>query len=157
MALSKAQQAEKEQALSKLREILRVGDTLHTILRHVSQSGMSRSISVIKVEKDGSMFNIDYLIARAGLFSFDDRHDGLKVGGAGMDMGFHIVYSLSRAVFPDGFKCTGHDGTKRAPRCPSNDHSNYYAETRGQGNPEPNYKKGKHHRDGGYAISQRWL
>ena len=26
---------------------------------------------------------------------------GVRVSGAGMDMGFHLVYSLGRAVWPD--------------------------------------------------------
>ena len=154
---TKAQMAERAEAIAKLQELLKPGMTVYTILRHVSSSGMSRAISAVIVDRDGTTFTLDYLIARAGLFPMHSKHAGLNVGGAGMDMGFHVVYSLSRTVFPKGFKCTGHDGTKRAKRCPSNDHSNYYAETRGQDNPEPNYKRGKHHKDGGYALRQEWL
>ena len=69
------------------------------------------------------------------------RGDGLKVSGAGMDMGFWLVYTLSRALWPDGYACIGEG-------CPANDHSNGLRE----------YTAGKHqHSDGGYALRQRWL
>jgi hypothetical protein len=154
---TKAAQAENNEALDRLRDILKPGTTVHTILRNVSSSGMSRAVSAVVINKDGSIFYLDGLIARSGLFKTHPKYDGLKLDGCGMDMGFHLVYSLSRALYPNGYKCTGHDGSKRAPRCMSNDHANYRAETRGQEAPEPNYKKGKHHSDGGYALSQKWL
>lgn len=34
----------------------------------------------------------------------DHEHNGIKVEGAGMDMGFHLVYSLSQRLFGDGYK-----------------------------------------------------
>lgn len=65
---------------------------------------------------------------------------GLTVGGCGMDMGFHLVYNLSRVLFPSGFECIGKG-------CPSNDHSNG----------DRNYEPHRHTGDGGYAIKHRWL
>lgn len=102
---TKAQQAEQTEALDKLKDILKAGDTLYTILRNVSSSGMSRVISVVKVE-DGDIRILDGLIERAGLYKrtpASSRHDGLKVSGAGMDMGFAVVYRLSGAVLEDGY------------------------------------------------------
>jgi hypothetical protein len=102
---TKAQQTEQTEALDKLKDILKAGDTLYTILRNVSSSGMSRVISVVKVE-DGDIRILDGLIERAGLYKrtpASSRHDGLKVGGAGMDMGFAVVYRLSGAVLEDGY------------------------------------------------------
>lgn len=149
---------EQSEALDMLRKTLKPGTTVRTILRHVSPSGMSRAISAVVVGKDGSIDQIDWLIVKAGLGKFNQKTEGIVMGGAGMDMGFALVYNLSRALYPDGFKCTGNDGSvNRSKRCPSNDHSNYYAETRGQENPEPNYKRGKKHSDGGYALNQQWL
>ena len=155
--VTKAQQAEQAEALEELRKIVKPGDVLHTIQRHVSSSGMSRAISVVKIDKDGTIYRLDGAIARAGIFKWHRKYDGLEVSGTGMDMGFHVVYSVSRSLFPDGYKCSGHDGSKRAPRCNSNDHGNYWIETRGQENPEPNFKRGKKHSDGGYALKQAWL
>ena len=66
----------------------------------------------------------------------------VKITGTGiMDMGFALVYDLSRTLYPDGFECIGKDA-----QCPSNDHSNG----------DRNYAK-HNHKDGGYALRQRWL
>lgn len=169
--LTKAQQAEAEEARAALRKLLPPGTTVRTILRHVSSSGMSRTISPVVANKDGSIVDLEWLIVKAQMgFRAHPSKPGLQIGGAGMDMGFSLVYSLSRSLYPDGYKCSGHDGSKRAPRCNSNDHSNYRPwieqgtwnrethEWEGRiDNPEPNFKKGKHHSDGGYALNQAWL
>lgn len=36
-------------------------------------------------------------------FRYDRKHEAIGAGGCGMDMGFHLVYTLSRVLFPDGF------------------------------------------------------
>lgn len=131
--------AERQQAQDQLREIFPPGSTAHTILRHVSRSGMSRSISVV----DQHSNDVTWLVVRA-LGEKLDRHDGIRVGGCGMDMGFHLVYSLSRTLYPDGFECTCSD--RFGDSCPSNDHFN------GDRDYTPHQ-----HEDGGYAIRQRWL
>ena len=56
-----------------------------------------------------------------------------------MDMGFHLVYELSRALYPAGFVCSG-------DKCNSNDHSN------GDRDHSPHQ-----HQDGGYALRCRWI
>ncbi len=140
--MTKAQRAEQAEALDQLRELLKPGDTVRTILRHVSRSGMSRSISLVMVE-DGKVRDISWLCARADLGKLDRKNDGVKVGGCGMDMGFHLVYTLSRMLFQGRFPCAGKN-------CPSNDHNNP---------PYPKRRKGtpRQHSDGGYALSHRWL
>ena len=125
-------------ALDTLREQLPPGTVVRTILRHVSRSGMTRAISLLGPDD----FNLDYLAARAGLGNIDNRYGGLRVSGCGMDMGYHLVYSLSRMLYPNGHPCTGDPNT-----CRSNDHSNGDRE----------YVAGKLHRDGGYALGHRWL
>lgn len=116
-----------------LLSILKPGDEVKTILRHVSRSGMMRHISLIFNDHEISGYAADLLD--------DKRADdgGIKVGGCGMDMGFDLVYRLSSVLFPEGFTCIG-------DRCPSSDHSNG----------DRNYKP-HHHNSGGYALRQRWL
>ena len=48
--MTKAQQAERDEAREKLRKWLKPGDTVYTVLRHVSRSGMMRTIQVIHLE-----------------------------------------------------------------------------------------------------------
>ena len=97
---------ERTEAIEKLHAIISKGDTLHTILRHVSSSGMSRVISVVYVAPDGDILSLDYLISQLGVYKrtpVSAKHDGLKVGGAGMDMGFAVVYDVAQTVFQDGY------------------------------------------------------
>lgn len=137
--MTKAQQVEQQEAISRLRELLKPGDTVHTILRSVSRSGMTRHISTVIQGADGPN-DITWLVKRALDYKMADD-GGLKVTGAGMDMGFAVVYDLSRVLFRNGFACIGE-------RCHSNDHSNG----------DRDYTVGKMHTgDGGYALSQRWL
>jgi len=143
--MTKTQEKRDEQANAEkvLRETIKPGDTVFTILRHVSASGMSRSISLVVTRADG-IFDITYFVARFLGDNLDQKRGGIKVGGCGMDMGFHLVYGLSRRLFPDGFVCPGKN-------CPSNDHFNKQECRR------ETFKGQKHTEDGGYALNHRWL
>lgn len=146
--MATAKMIEQKEAIERLREWIAPGSEVYTILRHVSRSGMSRSISVAGIEEEDGrrrIFDYDYNVARALGERIDRERGGVKVAGCGMDMGFHLVYSLSRTLFPDGFGCVGKE-------CPSNDHSN------GDRDYARHTKRRPHwHSDGGYAIRQRWL
>ena len=93
---------EKEESLARLKPLFKPGDKVYTVLTHVARSGMSRNIKVYKV-KNGEMLDISYDVAKVlELPQADDG--GVKIGGAGMDMGFEIVYLLGHALYPKGFK-----------------------------------------------------
>lgn len=119
---------------------IKPGDTLYTTVTHVARSGMSRSIKVFVMEKNTPV-DRSWAVARVCGYRVNQKHGGVTIGGCGMDMGFHLVYVLSRELFKDGFKCLG-------DKCLSNDHSNPGREK---------YKKGMPHSDPGYALSQRWI
>ena len=91
-----------EEAIEKLKEAIKEGDTLWTQLHHVSKSGMTRHIGV-RLLKDGYPYNYTYLVAKALGWKTSDRYEGVKVGGCGMDMGFHLINSLSYALYNDGY------------------------------------------------------
>ena len=92
--------AECAEAIEQLRKDLKEGATVYTILRHCSASGMSRDISLVMV-KDGELRNITWYAARAMGYAckLRDGSNVIRVGGCGMDMGFHLVYGLSRTIF----------------------------------------------------------
>ncbi len=98
-------EAEREDAKTRLLAMLKPGDRVYTVLRHVSASGMSRRISLViaTTDRDGkpAVTSIDWLAAR--LLSYR-QHDqgGLIVGDSGMNMGFHVVYALGSALWPNG-------------------------------------------------------
>lgn len=140
---ARTQTPEQRFALDRLRELCPPGTTVQCVLEHVSKSGMMRSIKLYVIEPDGHMAWLNGLMETAGLekcWRKDGRRmDGTKVGGCGMDMGFHLVYNLASALYRDGFTCTGE-------RCPSNEHSN------GDRDRTPH-----HHESGGYALRSNWL
>ena len=119
----------KAKSLEFLRRTLKPGDTVKTVLMHVSRSGMYR---VIKVMTDGGE-DISWDVANVLGWPLKEARTysrGIGAGGCGMDMGFHLVYTLSSYLFPKGFKVdgVGRDG-----------------DTSG------------HDTDGGYALKQRWI
>lgn len=99
--------AEKQESLDMLRSWIKKGDTIHTKLNYVSKSGMTRHISVRHLKKSNNpdrevnVLNYDYHVARVLEIPEAPNFRGVKVGGCGMDMGFHLVYSLSHALFKD--------------------------------------------------------
>ena len=170
---TKAVRKQQEEAITRLRETLKPGDTVYTILRHVSRSGMSRSISVVQVGQDGGVFDWTWAVARAIGERIDEKHDGVKMGGCGMDMGFETVYRLSWKLFPDGFDCIGEkcpaadhnnrvqppdgscpDGTGPRKKCGNLTHGFPQAMKDGRGGCKPWHHE-KH--QGAYALKQRWL
>ncbi len=92
-------QTEREEAIGRLREWLKPGDTVFCILRHRSASGMSRTIALVKMV-DGDPQFLAFNAAVALGWRFDRQREGVKVGGCGMDMGFHLVYELASVLFP---------------------------------------------------------
>jgi hypothetical protein len=126
-----ATQAEAQEAIGYLSESLKPGDTVYCILRHVSQSGMTRVIDLVTIEGD-NVYHIGYNAARALGLKYDRDKQGVRISGCGMDMGFALVYDLSYRLFPNGFDL--------AP-----------------GQYGRNGDTSGHDNDGGYALNHRWL
>ena len=84
--------------------------TVYTMLRHVSKSGIRRRISVVIPAKrdDGTLLliNLSHPIAKLLGRRCSEKygHDAIVVNGFGMDMGFYLVYSLSKELYGDGYK-----------------------------------------------------
>lgn len=152
----------KADSAAYLKTILKPGDEVRTILRSCSRSGMSRRISLV-VARDNEVTDITFHAARAmgekvkqgGQYVQDA---GIVIGGAGMDMGFSLVYDLSRYLFPDGFgepcsKC----GFRKADEIGSNV---VYGPGECKGLHKYHGRNGDPSgwdNDGGYALNQRWL
>lgn len=140
--------SDKNESVTRLRELLSPGEELYTTVTHVSPSGMTRWIRVLLI-RDNHPVDISWHVARALQRPVNTRnHEGVETGGCGMDMGFELVYSLSRRLYPEGYECIGYDadGNSTGRICPANDHVN---------KPYPHVLM--QHRDGGYALNQRWL
>lgn len=86
-----------ESAIRELRRLFRAGSTAYTNVTHESRSGMSRSIEVYRV-KGSEIRDVSHLVAEALGYTFDTRNGGVKMQGCGMDMGFALVYNMSRTI-----------------------------------------------------------
>ncbi len=137
--MTKAQREEREKAREWLRGIVKPGDTVYTVLRHVAPSGMYRTLDLYIIGEDRRPFRVTGYVAKATGMRYDRRHEALGVGGVGMDVGFEAVYNLGAALWPGGVGCTGEG-------CPSNDHNN------GDRDYTPHL-----HSDGGYTLRHEWM
>jgi len=144
----------REAASARLREIFPVGSSVPVTIKHVSRSGMLRVIAVLAPSEHDGVRDVSHLVADATGFKYDGNHGGVRVGGCGMDMGFHLVYSLASVLYRDGMPCTGigHWPTQAeraagARRCGSNDHANG----------DRDYTPGHIHSDPGYALDRHWI
>jgi hypothetical protein len=100
--------------------------TVYTVIRHVSKSGMMREISVVipvitrgRAQADdasilpvaipdhvGRFVHPSYTVAGLLNRSYSEKrgHNAVVCHGAGMDMGFDLVYNLSSVLYVDGYK-----------------------------------------------------
>jgi hypothetical protein len=96
------------EARETLRRWVKPDTRVFCILRHVSLSGMSRTIDLFipEVMPDGEvvMRNIGGIASRALGRSYDTKHDGIKISGCGMDMGFALVDDLAGVLFGSGVR-----------------------------------------------------
>lgn len=160
---TKAQKQEQAEAIEHLKQLVKPGDTVYTVLRHVSRSGMMRLIDCYIIADQKPLWITSY-VAKAIDYRQDYKTSALKVSGCGMDMGFHVVYILSSVLFREGFGCIGRNEQDYSHSCPSNDHSNgdrdytrhcdgnHTDECVGCGTGHNHW-----HTSGGYALRHEWM
>lgn len=100
MRISKSEREAREaEAIQHLRRLCPASSTVYTVLRSVSRSGMSRTMSVVVFQTGATLpFYLDAAIANAGIAGARQVAGGISVPGCGMDIGFHVVDSLSREL-----------------------------------------------------------
>lgn len=104
--MSKRTEDNKAYAIEKLNRLIPKGSMVYTAVTKVARDGMSRNIKVLAAINDTNgprIVNISAPISDLiEYFKWSD--DGsVKVGGAGMDMGFHVVYEVASALYGDGY------------------------------------------------------
>ena len=102
---------QQEDNIAFLKKVFKNKKEAYTILSHVSASGMSRCIKVIALYK-GRPLNLSWHVAKALDYKLSPTHGGVKVSGCGMDMGFNLVYILSRALYARTSKTRADGGYK---------------------------------------------
>ena len=92
--------ADKAEAIANLQKWIKRDERIYTVLRHRAASGMTRFIDLYHI-KDNVPHRITWQAAKALGWTYDTKREALRVGGCGMDMGFHTVYTLSSILFRD--------------------------------------------------------
>ena len=114
MKVSKSErEKQKQEAIDFLRKVLPAGSTVYTVLKNVSRSGMSRDIAVLQAympdtdakQTTPTIDNLSWYISHALDRKPVDMGNGWAVRetGCGMDMGFHLVYSLGQLLHESGY------------------------------------------------------
>lgn len=124
--MSKISNTARTESMAELRAMLKPKDTVYTRLNHCSRSGMMRVIDLFVI-RENEPRRITWQVCAATNGTYNEKHDGLRMDGCGMDMGFAAVYNLGRTLWPDGTP-----------------------EPHGTRNGEADS-------DGGYALKHRWM
>lgn len=154
MNAKERKEAVRQEAAKELRAILKPGDTVQSILRHVSRSGMNRNISFTVVKKD-EVKNLDNLIAT--VLDYRRSSDGsLSVGGCGQDMGFHVIHLLGYALFGEEAE---HGDTPKAQKLRRAllENDRFYYTQGGRPAPDPSKPSRVWFGRSGYALKHRWI
>lgn len=99
---------EQQEYRDGLKAMLPKGSRVHTLVRSVSSSGMSRRISVFAII-EGDLVDLDWHIEKAGIAKRRANKEGLYIQGCGMDMCFALVYGLAMALHGDGYSINKSD------------------------------------------------
>lgn len=91
---------DKAEAIENLRKWIKRDERIYTVLRHRAASGMTRFIDMYYI-RDNVPHRITWQAAKALGWTYCTKREALRIGGCGMDMGFHAVYSLSSVLFRD--------------------------------------------------------
>lgn len=86
-------------AEGRLDELLNSHQEIFCIIRHVSQSGMTRHISFFIIDnQDNKPLFLDNLISDYLDYRPNKSYSGLVVHGCGMDMAFSVVHHLQEQM-----------------------------------------------------------
>ena len=78
------------------------GSTVWLVIRQVSRSGTYRHISVHAI-KNNQVNYLSFHVANVLNWAYKNKTNAVGVGGCGMDMGFHMVYTLASVLYGDGY------------------------------------------------------
>ena len=97
--------------MATLRGLIKPGQTIYSIIRSVSASGMYRCIDFYTIangkykQEHRMRFLTGYVSSVLGLPWANKEggiRGGLRVNGCGMDMAYHCVYELGAKLWPKG-------------------------------------------------------
>jgi len=144
-------------ALRVLRDVyqLKAGATIYTTLKYVSPNGMRRRVSVF-IAHDSKIVCIDYYVANL-LCRSVATDGGIVCTGAGLDVGFELVYRMGRHMFVGGFGVPMRRPPSSVETCPSSAEEAAAWASQGFRGRGRNGDQSGWDNDGGYAFNQQWI
>ena len=100
---AQAKERERSEACAALKNIIKPGSTVYTMVTHVARSGMMRHVRVL-VAHEGAIVDVTSTVGLATGIPVCVRHyrAALKRSGCGMDLAWDTVHRLGRSLFPEG-------------------------------------------------------
>lgn len=95
----KVTKEDRQHALEILTRLATEGQTVYSVLRSVSRSGMQRKIDFYVIQDNRPMF-LSWAISK--VCGYAQKDGALVVNGCGMDMGFSVVYDLGMELYGKG-------------------------------------------------------
>ena len=96
--MEKLSNERREELVKMLKSYFKKDSTAFCSLKSVSSSGGYRHIQILASKKN-KIYNLSYYVAELCGFSWKENTSSVGVSGGGMDMGFHIVNTLSYYLF----------------------------------------------------------
>ena len=90
----------KAELVKLLRPFFRKNSTAFCSLKKCSNSGAYRHIQILATKKN-RIYNLSYYVAELCGFSWKENTSAVGVSGCGMDMGFHVVSTMSYYLYPN--------------------------------------------------------
>jgi len=98
--MSKLTEERREELVKILRPFFRKNSTAYCSLKRCSNSGSYRHIQILATKKN-RIYNLSCYVAELCGLSWKDDTSSVGVSGGNMDMGFHIVNTMSYYLYPN--------------------------------------------------------
>ena len=86
--------------LTLLKPFFKKKSTAYCSLKRCSSSGNYRHIQILATKKN-RIYNLSYYVAELCGFKWEKNTSAVGVSGGNMDMGFHIVNTMSYYLYPN--------------------------------------------------------
>lgn len=84
-----------------IKNLVPAGSRIDFKLCHVSRSHLTRDIALFYTKPSGELCELTYNVA--GLLGLGMKNQGVRVGGAGMDMAWYLIREMGSKVYNDPY------------------------------------------------------
>lgn len=96
-------EAMRADALAQLASWYPRGTTVTGVYMAGNRTGDGHTIKILATGARGEILNASYAACRVIGWLYDDARGGIRVNGGNMNMLAHIVYTIARELYGDGY------------------------------------------------------